>query len=102
MGLLYDPKRHHEQAIAKRWKRRLLEQMPTYRVRMNYPYRGNGDGLTTALRQRYAEEDYLGFEVESNQALLTDDASLAELAQALSSSFESFYLFRESPYLTRI
>ncbi|HBI21124.1 MAG TPA: N-formylglutamate amidohydrolase, partial [Legionella sp.] len=49
--------------------------------------RGNSDGLTQALRQRYTEHDYLGLEVESNQALLTDETSRGELSHALSSSF---------------
>jgi hypothetical protein len=36
-------------------------------VRRNYPYRGWSDGLTTALRRRFAERAYVGIELEVNQ-----------------------------------
>ena len=88
IGLLYDHNRHGEQEVARIWRSLLLQQTPTYRVRMNYPYHGNTDGFTTALRKRYSEHDYLGFEVESNQALLDDKESRDEVANVLSSSLQ--------------
>lgn len=88
IGLLYDHTRHGEQEVARIWRGLLLQQTPSYRVRMNYPYHGNSDGFTTALRKRYTEHDYLGFEVESNQALLEDKTSREELADVLSSSLK--------------
>ncbi len=88
IGLLYDHTRHGEQEVARIWRALLLQQTPTYRVRMNYPYHGTSDGFTTALRKRYTEHDYLGFEVESNQALLEDKNSRDELANVLSSSLQ--------------
>ena len=37
------------------------------RVRRNYPYRGDADGLTTTLRRRFPWQRYLGIEIEVNQ-----------------------------------
>lgn len=86
IGLLYDHARHGEQEVARIWRGLLLQQTPNYRVRMNYPYHGNTDSFTTALRKRYTELDYLGIEVESNQALLEDNDSRDEMCNVLSSS----------------
>lgn len=86
IGLLYDSSRHAEKEVARIWRSLLLQQTPTYRVRMNYPYKGKSDGFTSHLRKRYTEHDYLGFEVECNQALLADKAALNEVAFVLSSS----------------
>ena len=47
-----------------------LQQAMDRRVRRNYPYRGAADGLTTALRRLFKPKDYLGLEIEINQALL--------------------------------
>ena len=55
---------------------------------MNYPYHGNTDCFITTMRKRYSELDYLGFEIESNQALLEEKTSRNEIAQALSSSLQ--------------
>jgi predicted N-formylglutamate amidohydrolase len=42
---------------------------PAWRVRLNYPYHGASDGLTTSLRRTFGPR-YLGVEIELNQALL--------------------------------
>lgn len=88
IGLLYDHTRHGEKEVARIWRSLLLQQTPSYRVRMNYPYHGNTDGLTTTLRKQYSEHDYLGFEIECNQALLENKESLNEVANVLSSSLQ--------------
>lgn len=69
IGLLYDPQRQNEKYFAVRWQAMLEHSALHLRVRRNYPYRGVSDSLTTALRRRYNETDYLGFEIEINQAL---------------------------------
>ncbi|HBI21045.1 MAG TPA: N-formylglutamate amidohydrolase [Legionella sp.] len=92
IGLLYDHTRHGEQEVARIWKSILLQQTPTYRVRMNYPHHGHHDGLPHALRKKYSEHDYLGLEVECNQALLDTHASRDELAHVLSSSLQELLL----------
>jgi len=69
IGLLYDPKRRPESDFA-RALQRVLQETTDLRVRRNYPYRGNADGLTTALRRLLDPDDYAGMEIEFNQRLL--------------------------------
>ncbi len=85
LGLLYDPKRHGEKEVARQW-RSILAQQTNYRIRMNYPYKGNGDGFTTYLRKCHPERDYLGLELEMNQSLVENKEELSTLALALSTS----------------
>lgn len=72
-GLLYDPARNKEKALCTE----LQKNMQHYglRVRRNYPYRGNADGLTTSLRTQFAANAYVGIELEINQKLLITQAS---------------------------
>lgn len=70
IGLLYDPKRPLEIDRAKKWRQRLPSEL---RVRMNYPYRGTSDGLTTHLRRLFPERLYGGIELEVNQRLLKNE-----------------------------
>ncbi|MBI1335422.1 MAG: N-formylglutamate amidohydrolase [Phycisphaera sp.] len=70
LGLLYDPHRQLEREFSQRWKQALTDIAPTLRVRMNDPYRGKSDGLTTSLRRYYAPDRYMGIELEVNQARL--------------------------------
>lgn len=74
LGLLYDPRRDGERQLAKRWRVHLSEAWPQARVRMNYPYRGTSDGVTSYLRKRFAPTAYAGIELELNQALLDGQA----------------------------
>ncbi|MBI1372662.1 MAG: N-formylglutamate amidohydrolase [Phycisphaera sp.] len=74
VGLLYDPTRRAERAICHAWRDAIRQEAPQLRVRMNYPYRGIADGLTTALRRVHPANAYLGIELEMNQGLLLTDA----------------------------
>jgi predicted N-formylglutamate amidohydrolase len=76
IGLLYDPKRSPEKILARKWKMELNKQAPQYKIRLNYPYSGISDGFTSALRKQYPGENYVGIEVESNQALTRDAKNL--------------------------
>lgn len=67
IGLLYDSKRAGEAVLCRRWRTALKQHAPELRVRMNYPYSGSSDGLTAALRKRFASESYIGIELELNQ-----------------------------------
>lgn len=69
VGLLYDPAKPGEKALARAWQRILRNENPGLRVRRNAPYRGTADGLPTALRRLHGPDQYLGFEIEFNQAL---------------------------------
>jgi len=72
IGLLYDPARKHEKAFC-RHLRTVLQKTSELRVRLNYPYRGNADGLTTSLRKSFPAAHYMGIEIEINQTLLTGE-----------------------------
>lgn len=67
VGFLYDPAREFEAELARRWKEEFRLVDGSARVRMNYPYRGTADGLTTALRREFSGRDYAGIELEINQ-----------------------------------
>ncbi|MBI1312675.1 N-formylglutamate amidohydrolase [bacterium] len=64
IGLLYDPQRILDRQFCHDWQQALRAATPQLRVRLNYPYRGISDGLTTSLRRRFAPEQYLGMELE--------------------------------------
>ena len=70
VGLLYDPARPGEAALCARWKSSLAAIAPQLRVRRNYPYAGNADGLTRDLRRRHPPRAYIGIELEVNQGIV--------------------------------
>jgi predicted N-formylglutamate amidohydrolase len=70
VGLLYHPGRRGEAELCARWKETLAALAPELRVRRNYPYAGKGDGLTSYLRVRFAQCDYVGIELEVNQGIV--------------------------------
>jgi predicted N-formylglutamate amidohydrolase len=63
---LYDPSRPAERAWCDRWREALAARRPDLRLRRNYPYRGQSDGLTSSLRAAFGRR-YLGIELEVNQ-----------------------------------
>jgi len=88
LGLLYDPARRHERQLCQGWQAAIKKACPDLTIRRNYPYRGQSDGLATWLRGRFQPADYLGIEVELNQARLAagEQGRIAELlARTLSS-----------------
>jgi hypothetical protein len=52
-------------------------------VRRNAPYRGDSDGLTSALRRERSAERYLGIELELNQRLIATAAQRRAVAAAI-------------------
>jgi predicted N-formylglutamate amidohydrolase len=62
IGLLYDPSRPRELAMAQALRQHLSGQ--GWRIRLNYPYRGTADGHTTSLRQQFSNRRYSGVEIE--------------------------------------
>ncbi len=70
VGLLYDPGRLEEVELCARWKAALASLAPEFRVRRNYPYAGSGDGLTSYLRTQFADDAYVGVELEVNQSIV--------------------------------
>ena len=69
VSLLYDPASHWESELSSRWRQSLRGSKLGPRVRLNYPYRGNTDGLTTTLRKLFPANCYAGIEIEVNQAI---------------------------------
>lgn len=69
-GLLFDPARMREARFCRDWQARLAHCGTPWIVRRNYPYRGTADGLVVELRRRFRAANYLGVELELNQALL--------------------------------
>ena len=59
-----------EKMFCQKWLAAMKRQLPELALRRNSPYRGNTDGLTTALRRRYPANRYMGIEVEMNQRLM--------------------------------
>jgi hypothetical protein len=56
--------------VCARWKEALAASAPELRVRRNYPYAGKGDGLTSHLRVRFTQSNYVGIELEVNQGIV--------------------------------
>jgi len=67
IGLLYNPKRKNEKSFCTALKKNLKSEFPELKIRMNEPYKGSADGLTTSLRKQFFPDDYLGIELEVNQ-----------------------------------
>lgn len=82
VGLLYDPARPAERALAH--DLRPLLAAHGLRVRMNYPYKGTSDGFTTQLRQSLPAAQYLAFELETNQRLVANAQGARALGAVLS------------------
>lgn len=85
-GLLYDPARPREAALARRWQALLRREAPELRTWLNSPYRGWTDGLITHLRHRHPAARYLGVEIEVNQKHLQRPESARRIAAVLLAS----------------
>ena len=70
VGILYDPSRRPEVALADRIKAE-LEGRSRLKVRRNYPYLGTSDGFTSFLRKELPPSRYAGIELEVNQRFPT-------------------------------
>jgi len=87
LGLLYDPARAFERRLCVAWQTAIRAHDAALRVRRNYPYRGNADGLTTHLRGCFSAESYLGIELEISQGLLTRPPAM--LARTIATALRS-------------
>lgn len=85
VGILYDPRRRGERELARNWARDLLAA--GVRARLNYPYRGTADGLTTALRRRFPASAYAGLELEMNQRLFSGRPSATHITRVTQKTF---------------
>lgn len=77
IGVLFDPARAWERAIAEAWIAAMQRLAPALRIRRNLPYRGASDGFTTDLRRRFPAGRYAGLEIELNNAIAGGSAGQA-------------------------
>jgi predicted N-formylglutamate amidohydrolase len=82
IGLLFDPAREAESDLCGAWRAGLGDAY-TGPVRLNEPYLGTDDGLTTALREEFPDGAYAGVEVEVRQGLLTSETDQRAFAGLL-------------------
>jgi len=80
IGLLFDPERRSEAAIAARCLEALSFERADLRCVCNQPYLGTDDGLTTMLRQAFDMDKYAGLEMEIRQGILGLPRAREELA----------------------
>lgn len=94
VACLYDPQRAGEVELARRWLAALATRQARLALRRNDPYRGNSDGLTKHLRERFDARAYVGIELEVNQRFVERDGPawaqlrtdlIASLAEAMGS-----------------
>jgi predicted N-formylglutamate amidohydrolase len=83
VGFLYDPARSIDAAFCRAWRVALAARAPQWSARMNYPYRGTSDGLTTQFRKRYPAASYLAMELELNQVVLANARRRIQLVRDL-------------------
>ncbi|HMP88949.1 MAG TPA: N-formylglutamate amidohydrolase [Kiritimatiellia bacterium] len=88
IGLLYDPRRPGEKMFCRKLRSILQTKHVNLRIRMNQPYRGVADGLTTYLRKRWSDIHYAGIEIEVNQRLLATAKSRTDLANLLTKTLK--------------
>jgi predicted N-formylglutamate amidohydrolase len=89
IGLLFDPRRDGEKKFCTIWKKNLRQMFPEFRIRCNYPYLGTADGFTTLLRTLFNKKQYLGIELELNQALFKRSDIAAIKNKIMASFFET-------------
>ena len=75
LGLCYDSRRKSELKLALEWQKSLRSHSDL-RIRRNYPYSGQYDGLTSSFRKDFSDKLYRGFEIEINQALVIKERDL--------------------------
>ena len=94
IGLLFDPARPLEAKLCAQWQARLLHVSPGLVVRMNYPYLGIDDGLTTHLRTKFGPVQYAGVELEVNQKffLMQENDQQVTVLAALATSLKNALL----------
>jgi predicted N-formylglutamate amidohydrolase len=86
VALLFDPARAAESSICARWSAALRGAAGDLRHRFNEPYRGVDDGLTTAMRAKFAAPAYAGVEVEIRQGMIRTARAKRRVADLLATT----------------
>ena len=100
LALLYNPKHKTEKQLASLWIKKLRQTFPHFQISRNNPYKGDGEGLTTWLRNSFQEKSYLGIELEINQKflkLLKTTKQRKKFSEALANSLKE--TLHDSPSL---
>ncbi len=89
IGLLYDTARPEERELALEVRKRILSKHDDFTIRLNYPYPGKTDGHAAYMRRHFPQENYVGLEIEANQAIFYEGGNRWErlkdvLARSLS------------------
>ncbi len=80
-GVLFDPSRGPERRIAEALASGLSTRQLT--VRLNEPYAGTPEGLTSWLRDQLPAPRYVGIEIEACQRWMDEPGALTRFADAL-------------------
>lgn len=83
-GVLFDEARSPEREIAIRIADALRGR--GHDTRLNAPYRGTPEGLTSWLREQLDASRYAGLEIEANQAWIDREGAVARFAADLASA----------------
>jgi len=86
IGILYDPSVGREKKWANFLSEHIRMNLPGFKIRKNYPYKGISDGHATNLRKRFENQTYSGIELEFNQAVCP---SLLEKSHILKEIFQN-------------
>ena len=81
VGVLFDPSRAPERDLAVALRDHLAAA--GWDARLNEPYHGVPEGLTSWLRAQLAPDAYSGMEIECSYAWVDDPARVAAMARDL-------------------
>jgi predicted N-formylglutamate amidohydrolase len=81
LGLLFDPARPFEAAVAGRLSELLRAE--GFEVRLNEPYAGTEDGIATWLRTLFPDAAYAGVEIETSHAVTEAAGGIERVGEAL-------------------
>jgi predicted N-formylglutamate amidohydrolase len=97
-GLLFDPRSPLERRFCAAWQRALAKAGGgRYRVRRNYPYRGDAPALTTSMRAKYGSAYYAGIELEVNQKFARRPEALRAVIAVVAESLKHLCDNRDAP-----
>lgn len=86
-AVLFDPSRPQEKQIATKIKTAIQSQ--NISCRLNYPYKGTSDGITTYFR-KLLPKDYIGLELEFNQKIVDNQRRIEIILEELNLVLESY------------
>jgi predicted N-formylglutamate amidohydrolase len=87
VGVLFDPERQRELGFSQAFLSEL--KCRGFRAFPNQPYLGIDDGLTTALRKQFTDDQYAGIEIELNNRIARlSEKTVASWQQRIASAIQ--------------